>query len=147
MGSTILRFRHAWWSLALAASFCRAQSSVPVATEPIVTAVTVPATSLLTIYSVVTSTQSPAATTAAAESTVVTTINGRVTTITVLATGTGPAIAPEVVLQTNTIISTITTEEVVMSTVGYSTILGANPNVAVSVPILIDQPGPWLKTD
>lgn len=139
MGSTILRFRHAWWSLALAASFCRAQSSIPVATEPIVTAVTVPNTSLLTIYSVVTSTQSPA-TTAAAQSTVVTTINGRVTTITVQATGTGGAVAPEVVLQTNTIISTITTEEVVMSTVGYSTIFGADPNLAVSVPILIDQP-------
>ena len=145
MGSMIVTFRHALWSLALVASLCRAQSTIPIATEPIVAPVTVPATSLLTIYSVVTSAP-PDAATPPAVSTVVTTINGRVTTITVQATSTATA-TEVIILRTDTIISTITSDEVVMSTVGYNTIYGPDPIATVSVPILINQQGTWPRTD
>ncbi|KIV96552.1 hypothetical protein PV10_00402 [Exophiala mesophila] len=143
MGSMILTLRHALWSLALVASLCRAQSSIPIATEPIVVSVTVPTTSLVTIYSVVTSAP-PDAATPPAVSTVVTTINGRVTTLTVQATSTAAAPTEVIILRTDTIISTMTSDEVVMSTVGYNTIYGPAPIVTTSTPV--PEPGAGAST-
>jgi hypothetical protein len=124
----------ALWVLLSILSHCNAQSSVPVATEPIVSAVTVSTVvpSLLTIYSVVTSTSTEDV--AVSIETITTTVNGVQTTL--LSTATGEANARPVVVQTitNTIISTVsvTTSQVVQSTVGFTTILGPTPNPEVS---------------
>ena len=123
----------AFWAF-LALSVCAAQSSVPVATEPIVTAVTVSTVvpSFLTVYSVITTAQSSAE---AQASTITTVINGQTSTVVASASGEASARPAVVETITSTIISTIsiTTKEVVQSTIGFSTVLGADPNPAVSV--------------
>ncbi|KAJ9603673.1 hypothetical protein H2200_011859 [Cladophialophora chaetospira] len=103
--------------------FANALSSVPVATDPILVTATIPTVvpSLVTVYSVVPATDA----TPGAATIITTTINGAVTTF----TSTEP-IAGSV---TSTIISTIslTTNQVVVSTVGFSTVFGPDPTTPI----------------
>jgi hypothetical protein len=110
--------------LSVCVRICSALPSVPVATDPIVTTTTISTVlpSLVTIYSVVPATDDPNAI-----STITTTIDGQQTIVT----------APDGVIagsSTSTIISTISlaTTQVVVSTIGYSTVFGPDPVAAVS---------------
>ncbi|EXJ60171.1 hypothetical protein A1O7_04323 [Cladophialophora yegresii CBS 114405] len=116
--------RRGFWALAVAVclAFADAQSSVPIATEPILVTATVPTVlpSFVTVYSVV-----PATDAAPNQVTIVTTtIDGTATTITSAAVVAGSV--------TSTIVSTIsfTTSQIVVSTVGYSTIYGPDQTTA-----------------
>jgi cell wall integrity and stress response component len=99
--------------------FSTAMPSVPLATDPILVTATVSTVipSLVTLYSVVPATDA----TPGPASTITTTIAGQVTTLTSLEVVAGSI--------TSTIISTLslTTTQVVVSTVGYSTIFGPDP--------------------
>ncbi len=114
------------WAVALSLwiSSCNALPSVPVATAPIVTTTTISTVlpSLVTVYSVVPATDDPNAI-----STITTTIDGQQTIV----TSPGGVIAGS---STSTIISTIslTTTQVVVSTIGYSTAYGPDPIAVVS---------------
>ncbi|KAI1609190.1 hypothetical protein EDD37DRAFT_142476 [Exophiala viscosa] len=114
--------RKALGAVVLIICLCNALPSVPVATNPIITTATVSTVvpSLLTIYSVVPATEQSDTT-----SVITTTINGQQTTL----TPSDSVVAGSV---TSTIISTIsiTTTEVVVKTIGYSTVLG--PDTATS---------------
>lgn len=113
------------WALALSICLClcNALPSVPIATDPILSTATVSTIvpSLVTIYSVVPATDSPNAL-----KTITTTVNGRETVLTTADVVAGSSTA--------TIISTIslTQNQVVVSTIGYSTILGPDPAPVVS---------------
>ncbi|KAJ9497321.1 hypothetical protein H2202_007125 [Exophiala xenobiotica] len=114
--------------LSVCVRICNALPSVPVATDPIVTTTTISTVlpSLVTIYSVVPATDDPNAI-----STITTTIDGQQTIVT----------APDGVIagsSTSTIISTIslTTTQVVVSTIGYSTVFGPDP-VAATTPAAV----------
>lgn len=111
--------------LFVVARFCNAQASVPVATDPILSTATVSTVvpSLVTIYSVMLATDAPDFI-----QTITTTVDGQETILTT----SGGVVAGSV---TSTIISSfdVTTEQVVTNTVGYSTILGPDPAVTVSV--------------
>ncbi|KAK7899808.1 hypothetical protein LTR67_003553 [Exophiala xenobiotica] len=114
--------------LSVCVRICSALPSVPVATDPIVTTTTISTVlpSLVTIYSVVPATDDPNAI-----STITTTIDGQQTIVT----------APDGVIagsSTSTIISTISlaTTQVVVSTLGYSTVFGPDP-VAATTPAAV----------
>lgn len=115
------------WALLSFLLLCNAQSSVPIATQPIVSDVTLTSVipSLQTIYSVITTSSTEAV--APSISTVTTVVSGETTTI--LSTASGEANARPVVIQTitSTLVSTIsiTTTQVVQSTIGFTTILGS----------------------
>lgn len=115
----------ALWAIVLSICLCNALSSVPVATNPIVTTATVSTVvpSFVTIYSVVPATEHSDTTSA-----ITTTISGQQT---ILTPG-GSVIAGSV---TSTIVSTIslTTTEVVVRTIGYSTVLAPDPATLVSL--------------
>ncbi|OAG38779.1 hypothetical protein AYO21_06974 [Fonsecaea monophora] len=108
--------------------FCIASPSVPIATDPILSTETIPTVipSLVTIYSIVPATDAVPDTV----TTITTTIDGQTTTV--VSTG---VIAGSI---TSTIISTIslTTSQVVVNTVGYSTILGPDPTPATTAPVV-----------
>ncbi|EXJ88872.1 hypothetical protein A1O3_01936 [Capronia epimyces CBS 606.96] len=118
--------------LIVIARVCNALPSVPIATDPILSTATVSTVvpSLVTIYSVV-----PATGASDAVQTITTTVNGQET---VLTTSDG-AVAGSV---TSTIISTIflTTDQVIVNTVGFSTILGPDPSVATTGPAATTAP-------
>ncbi|KIX00788.1 uncharacterized protein Z518_09853 [Rhinocladiella mackenziei CBS 650.93] len=118
----------ALWVFALIVCLCNALPSVPIATDPILTTETVPTVlpSLVTIYSVVPATDDPNAI-----ATVTTTVNGRETILTTA----GGVIAGSA---TSTIISTLslTTSQVVVNTVGYSTVFGPDPTTPTTDPIV-----------
>ncbi|KAK6364174.1 hypothetical protein LTS17_012443 [Exophiala oligosperma] len=109
----------ALWALAFGISFSNALPSVPVATDPIVTTstITTAVPSLVTIYSII-----PATDDSNALSTITTTINGQE----VITISSGSVVAGS---STSTIVSTltVTTTEVVVSTIGYSTVFGPDP--------------------
>jgi hypothetical protein len=108
--------------VATLASLTLAEPSVPIATNPILTTVTLPTVSisLVTVYSVV------PATDASPNVPTTTFISGRPATLTPTGVIAGSS--------TETIISTVslTTSEVVVQTIGFSTILGPNPVTPVS---------------
>ncbi|KIY03220.1 uncharacterized protein Z520_01687 [Fonsecaea multimorphosa CBS 102226] len=103
---------------------CMASPSVPVATDPILSTVTVSTVipSLVTVYSIVPATDA----TPDSLTTITTIADGQTTTI--ISTG---VIAGSI---TSTIISTVslTTTQVTVSTIGYSTILGPDPTTATT---------------
>ncbi|EXJ73731.1 uncharacterized protein A1O5_03493 [Cladophialophora psammophila CBS 110553] len=106
-------------ALSIFLCFCNALPSVPVATDPILSTLTVSTVvpSLVTVYSVVPATD--AAPNALA--TITTTIDGLPTTVTSTAVVAGSI--------TSTIVSTVslTTNQVVVSIIGYSTVFGPDP--------------------
>lgn len=114
------------WALLSFLVLCNAQSSVPIATQPVVSDVTLTSVipSLQTIYSVITTSSTEAVPLSIA--TITTIVGGETTTI--FSTVSGEANARPVVIQTitSTLVSTIsvTTTQVVQSTVGFTTILG-----------------------
>ncbi|KAK4944141.1 hypothetical protein LTR10_016474 [Elasticomyces elasticus] len=118
--------RKALWAVVLSICICNALPSVPIATNPIVTSATVSSVvpSLLTVYSVVAATEH-----SDTASAITTTINGQQTIVT-------PTVSVVAGSITNTIISTIsiTTTEVIVETIGYSTVLSPDPVLSTTSP-------------